>query len=98
MEGCGDDDVDLYDDLGSAGLSLQIQGLQDSLEERNEAIAKMEKENATLRCQVQELAAANRQLEANIMKLYNTAVAEIERKNAQLIEKDRAITAFKTKT
>lgn len=89
------DEVDLYGDLGSAGMNLQIQGLQDSLDERNEALAKITAENASLRSQVQQLVEANKQLESNIMKLYNTAVAEIDRKNAQLLEKDRVIAAFK---
>lgn len=76
----------LYGDIADAALQDQVEKLQTQLIEEQKEKKALRDENAQLKEQMQALLKDSKQLEVNIMAIYNTALREIKRKDTGLQE------------
>jgi peptidoglycan hydrolase CwlO-like protein len=76
----------LYGDVDVIGDSAETKKLQQNLEDMVKQLVKKDKEIADLTAQTQAILADKATLETNILALYNTAMAEIKRKDREIAE------------
>ena len=77
---------DLYGDLEDAGLQVEIQKLKQALLENEKQKKVLTDENAQLKEQISCLVVDSKQLEKNIMAVYNTASREMKRKDKEITD------------
>ena len=77
---------DLYGDLEDTGLQVEIQELKQALLENEKKNKVLADENVQLKEQISCLVADSKQLEKNIMTVYNTASREMKRKDKEITD------------
>jgi hypothetical protein len=84
MEEDGDDL--LYGDLSSKGLEVELEQAAAALGAEQKKSKALAEENGQLKEQLVAVLKDSKQLEENIMAVYNTALREIQRKDRELAE------------
>jgi chromosome segregation ATPase len=82
---CDDNDL-LYGDLEKAGKSAEFLKIRQSLLEEKSKNSSLREECDMLRSQINALVNDRKQLETNMVSLFNTAMAEIKRKEREIGE------------
>ena len=77
---------DLYGDLEESIKSVQVQDLIDKLKAAELKNTLLVTDLSELREQLQSLVMEKKQVEDNMLKLYNTAIRELERKDREILE------------
>lgn len=85
----------LYDDIDIIADSAQTRKLQEELNEIKKVCAKKDKEIEDLVTQTQVLIEDKDKLECNIVRLFNTATAEIKRKDKEIAELRASISSIR---
>jgi hypothetical protein len=88
---------DLYGDLEDAGLQVEVQKLKHSLSEEQKKSKLVRDENAQLKEQMNCLVVDSKQLEKNIMAVYNTALREVKRKDKEILKLRQEVQKYKAK-
>lgn len=77
---------DLYGDLEDHGKDTEIESLKQQLEDSGKKLMDANKEIDQLREQIVLLVKEKQVLENNMVKVYNTALTEIKRKDREIME------------
>jgi predicted RNase H-like nuclease (RuvC/YqgF family) len=85
----------LYGDLEETAQSAQAQKLMDQLSRMQKKNQNLQNEAKEWKEQVQLLLAEKKQVEENMVKLYNTALREIDRKDNEIAELKSTISHFR---
>lgn len=79
-----DEDDLLYGDLKEAGVNAEILALREALAQERKVSDALREEIAQHKAQIMSLVNDRTQLETNTVAIYNTALREIKRKDAEL--------------
>lgn len=86
MQEADDDNDLLYGDLESSGKDAETKRLMDMLSSELKKNEQYTVEISALKDQIQCLVADKVQLESNIVAIYNTALREMKRKDAEIVQ------------